>query len=63
VALWDFLNDFQERELAAWEDFRAAHKDNPYFREDRGRIPEGREKQRELEERYYSKEMLEKYRS
>jgi len=63
VALWDFLKDFQERELAAWEDFRAAHKDNPYFRHDRGRIPEGREKQRELEERYYSKEMLEKYRS
>ena len=63
VALWDFLNDFQKRELAAWEDFRAVHKDNPYFREDRVRISEGREKQRELEERYYSKEMLEKYRS
>jgi 2-methylisocitrate lyase-like PEP mutase family enzyme len=63
VALWEFLKDFQERELSAWDDFRAAHEDNPYIRGDRGRIPEGRERQRELEERYYSEELLRKYRS
>ncbi len=61
AALWEFLQDFQQRELAAWEDFCAAHKDNPYLRGVRARIPEGREKQRELEERYYPKGMLEKY--
>jgi 2-methylisocitrate lyase-like PEP mutase family enzyme len=63
VALSEFLKDFQERELAAWDDFRAAHKDNPYIRGDRGTIPEGKEKQRELEERYYSEERLRKYRT
>lgn len=62
AALWDFLQDFQQRELAAWEDFCAAHKDNPYLRGARGPIPEGREKQRELEERYFPNEMLQKYR-
>jgi 2-methylisocitrate lyase-like PEP mutase family enzyme len=62
AALWDFLQDFQQRELAAWEDFRAAHKDNPYLRGGRGVSPEGREKQRELEERYFPNEMLQKYR-
>jgi 2-methylisocitrate lyase-like PEP mutase family enzyme len=61
AALWEFLQDFQQRELAAWEDFCAAHKDNPYLRGVRSRSPEGREKQRELEERYFPKGMLEKY--
>jgi len=64
VALWDFLKDFQNRELAAWEDFRESHKDNPYIeglRDMRRGIEEGPAKQRELEERYYSKDMLEKY--
>ena len=64
VALWDFLKDFQNRELAAWEDFSESHKDNPYIhglRDMRRGIEEGPAKQRELEERYYSKEMLEKY--
>ena len=62
AALWDFLQDFQRRDLAAWEDYCAAHKDNPYLRGARGAIPEGREKQRELEERYFPNEMLKKYR-
>jgi hypothetical protein len=63
AALWDFLQDFQQREIAAWEDFCAAHKDNPYLRGGgRAPIPEGREKQRELEQRYFPNEMLQKYR-
>jgi 2-methylisocitrate lyase-like PEP mutase family enzyme len=62
AALWDFLQDFQRRDLAAWEDYCAAHKDNPYLRGARGAVPEGREKQRELEERYFPNEMLQKYR-
>ena len=45
----------------AWEEFCAEHKDNPELRGARGRIPEGREKQRELEERYFPKDMLQKY--
>ena len=61
AALWEFLQDFQQRELAAWEDFCTLHKENPYLGRGRGRIPEGREKQRELEERYFPKDMLQKY--
>jgi|SRR5262245_15016773 len=62
ATLWEFLKDFQKRELAAWEDFCVAHKENPYLRGNRGPIAEGREKQRELEERYFPNEMLQKYR-
>jgi len=61
ASLWEFLQDFQQRELAAWEDFCTLHKENPYLGRARGRIPEGREKQRELEERYFPKDMLQKY--
>jgi 2-methylisocitrate lyase-like PEP mutase family enzyme len=63
VALWEFLKDFEQRELAAWEDFREAHQDNPYIRGHRGATAEGPEKQRELEARYYSREPLEKNQS
>jgi 2,3-dimethylmalate lyase len=63
VALWDFLKDFQKRELAAWEDFQQAHKENPFvhgLKTLRAEWKEGTTKQRELEERYYPKEMLDK---
>jgi 2,3-dimethylmalate lyase len=58
MALWDFLKDFRERDIAAWEDLQAKHKDNPFRRglkELRLSIAEGTEKQRELETRYFSK--------
>jgi 2-methylisocitrate lyase-like PEP mutase family enzyme len=58
IALWDFLKDFQERDVTAWEDLQQKHKDNPFRRglkELRLSIGEGTEKQRELEKRYFSK--------
>jgi len=30
AALWDFMNDFQSRGIAAWDDFQAARRDRPY---------------------------------
>ncbi len=61
AALHDFMQDFQSRGIAAWEDFQAGRKDRPYPRPDVGPEGEGGEKQRELEERYLSQAMLEKY--
>jgi 2-methylisocitrate lyase-like PEP mutase family enzyme len=63
AALWDFMQDFQARGIAAWEDFQASRGDRPYPRPDPGPDGEGAEKQRELEERYLSREMLEKYKT
>ena len=63
AALWDFMQDFQQRGIAAWEDFQASRKDRPYPRPEVGPGGEGGEKQRELEERYLSEAMLKKYRS
>jgi 2-methylisocitrate lyase-like PEP mutase family enzyme len=62
AALWDFMEDFQKRGIAAWEDFQAARKDRPYPRPEAGPGGEGGEKQRELEERYLSEALLNKYR-
>ena len=39
AALWDFMQDFQQRGMAAWEDFQASRKDRPYPRPEVG--PEG----------------------
>ncbi len=58
VALWEFMKDFLERDIAAWEDFQRAHPDVPSVRRE---AAEGPAKQRELEERYYSQEMLDRY--
>jgi 2-methylisocitrate lyase-like PEP mutase family enzyme len=63
AALWDFLQEFQARGIAAWEDFVASRKNRPYPEPRAGREGEGAERQRELEERYFSDEMLRKYRS
>jgi 2-methylisocitrate lyase-like PEP mutase family enzyme len=62
AALWDFMQDFQARGLAAWEDFEASRQDRPY--PDVRHLAEGETaaKQRELEERYFPPELLEKYR-
>ena len=63
AALWDFLQEFQARGTAAWEDFVASRKNRPYPEPRAGQEGEGAERQRELEERYFSDEMLRKYRS
>jgi 2,3-dimethylmalate lyase len=63
AAMWDFMQDFQSRGTAAWEDFLASRKDRPYPQPHIAPEGESLHKQRELEERYYSAEMLQKYRS
>ena len=62
AALWDFMQDFQGRGIAAWEDFVESHKDRPYPQPVVGPEGEGADKQRALEERYFSGEQLKKYR-
>ena len=62
AALWDFMQDFQGRGIAAWEDFVQSHKDRPYPQPIVGPEGEGADKQRELEERYFS-DAAEKYRT
>ncbi len=62
AALWDFMQAFQSRGLSAWEEFVASRQDRPYPIPEVGADGEGADKQRELEERYFSGEMLDKYR-
>ena len=62
AALYDFMEEFGKRGIAAWEDFVASRKDRPYPIPEVGPDGEGLDKQRELEERYFSGAMLEKYR-
>ncbi|MGZ5090687.1 MAG: isocitrate lyase/PEP mutase family protein [Burkholderiales bacterium] len=62
AALYDFMQEFEKRGIAAWEDFVASRKDRPYPIPEVGPEGEGLDKQRELEERYFSGAMLEKYR-
>ena len=63
AALWDFMQAFNARGIAAWEDFVASRKDRPYPIPDVPPEGEGLEKQRELEERYFSGAALSKYRN
>ena len=44
AALWDFMQDFQKRGIAAWEDFVASRKDRPYPRPEVGPGRRGRRK-------------------
>ena len=62
AALWDFMQQFQANGIAAWEEFERARQDRPYPRPEPGPDEEGLEKQRQLEERYFSAEALAKYR-
>jgi 2-methylisocitrate lyase-like PEP mutase family enzyme len=62
AALWDFMREFQKRDVGAWNDFVASRKDDPYPIPEVGPEGEGLDKQRELEELYLSGAMLEKYR-
>ena len=61
AALWDFMQDFQARGLAAWEAFQASRQGRPYPHPLRLDIGETVAKQRELEERYSTSTLLEKY--
>jgi len=61
AAMWDFMQDFNTRGIAAWEDFVASRKDKPYPRPDVGPEGEGADKQRMLEEKYFPPELLKKY--
>ena len=63
AAVWDFMQQFREKGIAAWEEFEQARQDRPYPRPEPGPDEEGLEKQRQLEERYFSAEALAKYRS
>ena len=62
AALWDFMQDFQKRGIAAWEDFVASRRRRPYPRPDAGPDGEGGERQRALEQRYLPASTIKKYR-
>ena len=62
AALWDFMTAFASRGVAAWDEFAASRADRPYPIPEVPAEGEGADKQRELEERYFSAEMLDKYR-
>ncbi len=62
AALWDFMQDFRLRGIAAWEDFVESRKERFYPIPEVGAEGEGLEKQRALEELYLSGAQLEKYR-
>ena len=62
AALWDFMQDFESRGIAAWEDFVESRKDRPYPVPRVGPEGEGADRQRELEQRYFSGAALNKYR-
>jgi 2-methylisocitrate lyase-like PEP mutase family enzyme len=62
AALWDFMQAFKSRDVAAWDEFVASRENRPYPIPEVGPDGEGADKQRELEERYFSGAMLEKYR-
>ena len=61
AALWDFMQDFQARGLAAWEEFEAGRQGRPYPHPRGLASGETTAKQRELEARYYTAALLEKY--
>lgn len=63
AALWDFMQEFNKTDIGAWEAFVVKHAANPYPRPLEGGLEaEGLEKQRDLEERYFSEATLGKYR-
>jgi 2-methylisocitrate lyase-like PEP mutase family enzyme len=62
AALSDFMADFAERGVAAWESFVESRKDRPYIIPEVPVDGEGLDKQRMLEERYLSPSASAKYR-
>ena len=61
AALYDFMLDFNERGMIAWDEFQESRKDKPYPIPKVGPEGEGQAKQMELEQKYFSTEMLAKY--
>lgn len=61
AAMYDYCKDFTERGPAATRDFRAAHKDNPYVNGTARTRGAQVRRQRDLEETYFSPDVLEKY--
>lgn len=55
AAMWDFMNDFQSRGIAAWDDFRERRRDRPYPEPAVGEDGEGAAMQQKLEKRYFDK--------
>jgi len=53
AALWDFMQDFQSRGIAAWEDFQEQRKQKPYPDPSVGIDGEGAAKQEALEKLYF----------
>jgi 2-methylisocitrate lyase-like PEP mutase family enzyme len=62
AALWDFMQAFQSKGVAAWDEFVASRRNRPYPRPEVPDDGEGLVKQRELEQRYLSSAALDKYR-
>jgi 2-methylisocitrate lyase-like PEP mutase family enzyme len=62
AALWDFMQDFNMRGIAAWEEFVASRAARPYPVPEVGLDGDGLDKQRALEEQYLSGAALGKYR-
>src|SRR5262249_57061783 len=56
AALWDFMNDFRSRGIAAWEDFQAARRDHPYPEPSIADDGEGAAMQQRLEKLYFARE-------
>ena len=55
AALWDFMNDFHSRGVAAWEDFQERRRDRPYPEPNVGPDGEGATKQARLEKLYFGR--------
>jgi 2-methylisocitrate lyase-like PEP mutase family enzyme len=62
AALWDFMEGFGERGVAAWDEFVASRAARPYPIPEMPDDGEGETKRRALEERYLSAAALAKYR-
>ena len=62
ATLWDFMQDFLARGLAAWDAFHTSRQGRPYPHPLRLEAGETVAKQRELEQRYHTPDLLEQYR-
>jgi 2,3-dimethylmalate lyase len=56
AAMWDFMQDFQSRGVAAWEDFQKQRKNKPYPDPNVGADREGTAKQQALEKLYFGRD-------
>jgi 2-methylisocitrate lyase-like PEP mutase family enzyme len=63
AALADFMRDFKANDVQAWDAFLAARAGRPYPQPTPGAEGETAAKQHDLEQRYFSADMLRKYRT